>query len=372
MEMIKTEKVMIKLNSKHIGKYMKRGYKGNVNDIIEINIKDVSYYSIVEVKAECDVCGKIIITNFKKYNDNISNCGYYSCGGKCSTLKNKTTNLKKYGAESFTKTKEYKEKSKTTCLERYGTEYSSQSEKVKKKIKATNLELYGVEHPLQNKNILKKTKETNLKKYGVENPFQSEKVKNKIKQSNLELYGVEHPTQNENIQKKIKTTNLKKYGVENTFQTKECREIVKSNCLEKYGVNHPSRIEENKESIILKTRNTNEEMGRWIKLEDLTEWEIYYNKVRSLTSKNAKELYQNWNGYDYYDETYIKNNNIENSDKAKCPSIDHKKSVFYCFNNKIPIEEVAALDNLCITKISLNSQKGKLNEDEYVLKYCFK
>ena len=39
MEMIKTEKVMIKLNSKHIGKYMKRGYKGNVNDIIEINIK---------------------------------------------------------------------------------------------------------------------------------------------------------------------------------------------------------------------------------------------------------------------------------------------------------------------------------------------
>jgi len=85
----------------------------------------------------------------------------------------------------------------------------------------------------------------------------------------------------------------------------------------------------------------------------------YRNEVKNLTKKAKKELLENWNGYDFYDNEYIKDNfNLDPTHK-NYPTIDHKISVHYGFNNNIPSKEISKLDNLCFTKRTLNSIKNK-------------
>ena len=69
----------------------------------------------------------------------------------------------------------------------------------------------------------------------------------------------------------------------------------------------------------------------------------------------------------YYDNEYIGNNYILNPSDRSYPTIDHKISVFYCFMNKISIDDAAALENLCITKKSINSRKNRKNENEFIV-----
>jgi hypothetical protein len=107
-----------------------------------------------------------------------------------------------------------RERAKQTNLKKYGVEYTSQS----KEFKNTNMEKYGAEYPAQNKEVQQKMKETNLKKYGTEYPFQSKEVQEKIKQTNLEKYGFSNPYQSKQIQDKMKKTMLEKYGVPNPLQ----------------------------------------------------------------------------------------------------------------------------------------------------------
>ncbi len=42
------------------------------------------------------------------------------------------------------------------------------------------------------------------------------------------------------------------------------------------------------------------------------------------------------------------------------PSIDHKISLFYGFENNMNPEEIGSIDNLCITKRYINSIKGRV------------
>ena len=48
--------------------------------------------------------------------------------------------------------------------------------------------------------------------------------------------------------------------------------------------------------------------------------------------------------------------------------MDHKISVYYGFLNNFSVEDISCIENLCFTKNKLNSQKGKLTENEYKLK----
>ena len=148
------------------------------------------------------------------------------------------------------------------------------------------------------------------------------------------------------------------YGVEHPSQSIEIRNKIISTCLERYGVEHPSQYYKIKERTLL-SRNCNRRY-------DLSEYEIYRYKVDKLTSKNKKKLYEMWNGYDYYENIYIKDNFILNFRCSDYPSIDHKKSVFYCFLNNISQEECSNIDNLCITTRSNNSKKNRKNEKEFI------
>ena len=73
------------------------------------------------------------------------------------------------------------------------------------------------------------------------------------------------------------------------------------------------------------------------------------------------------NGKDYYDGEYIKDNLEKKIQDGDYPTIDHKKSVKECFDEGMLPIYVAELDNLCITKRSINSKKGSKTEEEFKL-----
>jgi len=79
--------------------------------------------------------------------------------------------------------------------------------------------------------------------------------------------------------------------------------------------------------------------------------------VKNITLKYKRELFNNWNGIDYYDNECIKENLILNPLDRSYPTIDHKTSVLYGFLNDIPPEVIGDISNLCITKKHINSSK---------------
>lgn len=192
--------------------------------------------------------------------------------------------------------------------------YPAQNNEIKNKMKNTNIEKYGSISPMGNENILRKCKNTNIERYNVENVFQNDEIKKKISKINLNIYGCENPAESEYIKKKIKQSKI----------------------------NNGNQIPENL----------------------LSEFKKYRRLVNKYTIKNKKLLFSNWNGNDYYDNEYIKENLKLNKYNPLYPTIDHKISVFYGFVNNIIPEEISKLNNLCITKRYINSKKNKKCEHE--------
>lgn len=272
--MILTEKVFVKIIGKTINKYRKIGYDCNVNQIIEVYVKDLTNGSHILVEVKCDICGKIKNLPYKEYIRSIKNGGYYSCSFKCS-----------------------EDKYIKTCEERY-----------------------GVENPSFIKEVIDKRKNTCLEKYGVEFPIQSNEIKSKIHKTNLERYGNIYPNKTYEVKNKSRKTMMEKNNI--PF--------------------YPKNFYKKK-------------------------FDVYLLKIINLTKKNKKKLLEKWDGYDYYDNEYIKDNFLLNPNCKNYPTVDHKVSIFYGYHNNIEADEIANINNLCITKRSINSKKQTLTEYEFNL-----
>lgn len=194
-----------------------------------------------------------------------------------------------------------------------------------------------------------KCKSTFIKKYGESSPMKIDEIKNKGILIKNKKYG------NLNNISKIKLTNLLKYGVEYSLQDSNIRNKIKETCMKKYGsVSYMGTIEfveKTKISKIIKGINLPDEL--------LVEFKLYKRNVTKITRRNIKELYEKWDGLDYYDNEFIKNNFLLNPMNRKYPTIDHKVSTFNGFIDNIDCNIIGGLDNLCITKKYLNSIKGK-------------
>ena len=199
------------------------------------------------------------------------------------------------------------------------------------------------------KELQEKKENTKLEKYGDKNYNNREK----FKETNLERFGVEYPIQNEEILNKQKQTNIELYGVENIGQSKEARDKMKKTCVERYDSECYFQSVEYREKLNQKYF----EIYRIYPEERNLQFKYYRNEVNLLTKKNKEKLYKNWDGYDFYDGEYIKENFKLNSNDKKYPTIDHKISIYYGFKNNISPEEISKLKNLCITKRTLNSKK---------------
>jgi hypothetical protein len=223
------------------------------------------------------------------------------------------------------------------------------------------MKIYGVDNYSKTEEYKLKFKKTCLEKYGVENPLQYEEFLNKLKKTNLERYGTNFTFENDIISKKAEESCLTRHGVRKFIQRKDFNIIYEESCMKKYGVSNAQQVSE----IRNKTKLTRIERGLDIDDIFLSEFEIYKRKVRALTRKNRKILLEIWNGTDYYDGEYIKDNfDLEYID-PKYPTIDHKISIFDGFKEGFTSEEISSLDNLCFTKRGINSSKNSLSEIEY-------
>jgi DNA-directed RNA polymerase subunit N (RpoN/RPB10) len=357
--MILTEKIEIRITYKNKEHFLKLGYNVKNWDLIEIPISDLSKTSHRKVEIKCDICGKISNQDYRNYNEYIENQGLYTCI-KCKTIKTKKTNLEKYGVEHVFQCEEFLNKAKKTMLERYGAENSGNSEIIREKTKKVIQEKYGVDYITQTEEFKKKSKETKKEKYGNENYNNFDKIQQtrldkygdknyrnseKAKITNLEKFGFENVSQNEDIKNKKIKTSLKNYGVEHPLKSKKVLEQLKNTNMIKLGVPYPMMSELTKEKMY----NTNIETGKWLKYEDRTDFYNYYLLVCKYTLQNKKELLNIWDGLDYYTNEYILENfNLDSNDK-NYPTIDHKKSVRFGFDNKISPEVISDINNLCIT-----------------------
>lgn len=158
--------------------------------------------------------------------------------------------------------------------------------------------------------------------------------------------------------------NIKKIGIYTC--SNKCA-IIKNQktCMERYGVLHQNQIKENVDKIL----NTKVKMG--LVSYDFDDYKSYRRVVDNFTNQNKKTLFENWNGFDYYDGEFIRIYLDLDSNDQKYPSIDHKISVLYGYNNNIPPEKIANFENLCMTKRKNNSLKSSLNELDYLKKISF-
>ena len=267
-----------------------------------IPIEKLSTNSHHEILVKCDFCDYIRKIPYRQYLENIKKDGKYYCS-KCSPLK-----------------------VKNTCLEKYNVDNVFKTDKSKNKIR----ELYGCVNVFQNEKIKQKSKNTKLKKYGDGNYINIEKYKRTI----LKKYGVDNISKILSVKQKKINTSLKNWGVEYPIQNKEVVDKM------------------------IETINKN-------RTYDLSDYKVYRYKSILLLNKNRKKLIEDWNGYDYYDGEYIADNfNLKQTDR-NYPTIDHKISVFYAYINKLSVEEVSLIDNLCMTKKYINSKKNRKNEDAF-------
>jgi hypothetical protein len=158
----------------------------------------------------------------------------------------------------------------------------------------------------------------------------------------------------EGVSEKIKQTNLSRYGYENPFQSKEIQEQKKETYMKNYGVDNPAKCP----VIQRKIKETCIKRELTVSDDKRDEFLLYSLKVRSLTKKNKKILFELWDGHDYYDGEYIGDNLLLNFNDRKYPTVDHKISLLKGFLNNISVEEIAGIDNLCITKKNINSSKS--------------
>jgi hypothetical protein len=91
----------------------------------------------------------------------------------------------------------------------------------------------------------------------------------------------------------------------------------------------------------------------------------YSQMVNNITYKYKEELYCNWDGYDFYDNELIKENFNLNYNDKRYPTIDHKISKYNGFINGIEPNIIGEINNLCITKRTINSIKNRTNYDDF-------
>jgi len=98
---------------------------------------------------------------------------------------------------------------------------------------------------------------------------------------------------------------------------------------------------------------------------DINKFNDYKKQIRNKTKTIKNKLLENWDGYDYYDGEYIKNNYNLTPNNPNYPNIDHKISIYDGFINNIDADIMASTDNLCVTKKFHNLKKRTKSNIDY-------
>ncbi len=158
--------------------------------------------------------------------------------------------------------------------------------------------------------------------------------------------------------KKVRLCTIEKYGVENTSKLKSFQDKWKKTNLERYGFENTFQSEEAKIKI--------REKGGWLNDDDLVGYIKYNRIVRRLTLRNRKNMLESWDGFDFYDGEYIRDNFNTDFNDPNYPCIDHKISIRNGYLDGISEEVLSSIDNLCFTKRFINSKKKTQNHKDFI------
>lgn len=193
---------------------------------------------------------------------------------------------------------------------------------------------------------------TSIHKYGVDNYSKTQDWKERVEKTNKEKFGYKSNLMNPEYQKKIKNILKEKYGTENFFEINRTKKEIK----EKFSI---------KELVYSLIGDVDLSEDRYEDVIINQDYLKYRNECRRITKSNLKNLLNNWDGTDFYDGEKISENCNLNHNDPKYPTLDHKRSIYFGFVNGISPIEIGSIENLCITKRSINSSKCSMNESEF-------
>ena len=134
--MILTKELNIRITGNVAFYYIKNNIPVELNKINKLKIELINPQSHLYIDAKCDVCGKEVKIQYRRYNQSIGRGGYYTCSSKCSKEKKILKNIEIYGVNWFFESKTFKQKSINANLVKWGEKHFRKSEKWKE----TNLE----------------------------------------------------------------------------------------------------------------------------------------------------------------------------------------------------------------------------------------
>lgn len=126
--MLLTKVVSVRIMGNVCQYYRRNNINVQYNKVNELPIELLNPQSHLIVDAKCDVCGKQVKIQYRRYNQSLSRGGYYTCSSKCAKDKYKNTMLRNYGVEFGPQSEVVKEKNRKTNLERYGATHFRKSE----------------------------------------------------------------------------------------------------------------------------------------------------------------------------------------------------------------------------------------------------
>jgi len=160
--------------------------------------------------------------------------------------------------------------------------------------------------------------------------------------------------------KRCKKSYLVRPTKERYFCSKECYREDCKEFPEKYGLVKKAenmRRKTDKVSATEKMVETKIKRGLAIDWKD-SNWKPWYRKCNAILLKKRKELVADWDGYDYIDGKYIKDNLKLDYRHRDYPTLDHVIPKQKLYLEGLSPYEACKNDNLRWTTRSNNSRKG--------------
>lgn len=153
---------------------------------------------------------------------------------------------------------------------------------------------------------------------------------------------------------KAKQTWMEKYGVSNPSKLSHVKEKVKKTVQNRYGVSNATH------SIIAKIKHYI--LGSQPDPFKDADYDSYKATVNRLTAINKQQIGEPV--YCYYSGVLF-NTGKDHFNNAIYPTIDHKISIWYGFENDIPPEQIADANNLVWCAKLLNTYKRHMTEEQF-------
>lgn len=151
-----------------------------------------------------------------------------------------------------------------------------------------------------------------------------------------------------------KKTWMEKYGVSNPAKLSHVKEKVKKTVQDKYGVSNATN------SDIAKIKHYI--LGSQPDPFKDADYESYKATVNRLTTINKQQIGE---PVSCYYSGVLFSTSKDHFNNAVYPTIDHKISIWYGFENDIPPEQIADASNLAWCAKLLNTYKRHMTEDQF-------